>query len=316
MRIASLLPAATEILYALGAGDAVVGVTHECDFPAEARRKPSLIRPRIDAGATPAEVDSRVHELAARGESLYVVDTGLFASLAPDLIVTQDLCHVCAASPETLAAALARLPPERAPRVITFTPHTLSDVWRGIVEIGAAAGHGSEAHQLAARLEREVLAVSAAVASDPSISRPRVLCLEWFDPPYVAGHWVPEMVRLAGGADALGSEGKSSVQVTWQQILNAQPEVVVLMSCGYDLRRNREAWASTLFPPGWEHLPAVRNDRVYAVDANAYFSRPGPRLAQGVALLASLLHPQIVRFDSAPGAFAAVHWQGVAAGSL
>jgi iron complex transport system substrate-binding protein len=315
MRIASLLPAATEILYAIGAGDAVVGVTHECDFPPEARRKPSLIRPRVDPLAAPAEVDSRVHELAERGESLYVVDTDLFAAIAPDVIVTQDLCHVCAASPETLAAALARLPPDQAPRIVTFTPHTLADVWAGIVEIGAAVDHTSQARELAQRLEREV-AVIATTAASETATRPRVLCLEWFDPPYVAGHWVPEMVRLAGGVDALASEGQSSVQVSWRQILDAQPEVILLMSCGYDLRRNQEVAASIPFPGGWNDLPAVKNDRVYAVDANAYFSRPGPRLAQGVALLANLLHPQVCHFELAPDACASVRRHGVAAGAV
>lgn len=293
-----------------------MAVTHECDFPAEASGKPSLIRPRLDPLATPAEVDGRVCDLASRGESLYVVDTDLFAALAPDLIVTQDLCHVCAASPETLAVALARFPPEKKPRVITFTPHTLSDVWQGIIEIGDAVGRGPQARHLVAGLERKVSDVVSTVAGAfPAAKRPRVLCLEWFDPPYVAGHWVPEMVRLAGGVDALGCEAESSVPVSWRQIFTAQPDVILLMSCGYDLRRNQEVWSCTAVPSDWDDLPAVRNDRVYAVDANAYFSRSGPRLAEGVALLAGLLHPGIARFDSSPGAFARVPRQGAAAGS-
>ena len=308
-----MLPAATEILYAIGAGDAVVGITHECDFPQEACHKPSLIRPRIESDATPSEVDSRVRDLVERGESIYVVDSGLFVSLSPDLIITQDLCHVCAASPETLAAALARLPPERMPRVVTFTPHTLSDVWGGIVEIGVAAGHASPADELAARLASEVTAVQAAVA-DVAV-RPRVLCVEWFDPPYVAGHWVPEMVRLAGGIDVLGREGHLSVTVSWPEIFAAQPEVLVLMSCGYDLQRNLAVWASMPLPSGLADLPAVKNGRVYAVDANAYFSRPGPRLTQGVALLGHLFHPHRVRCDLPLGAFAPIRGHQVAAGS-
>jgi iron complex transport system substrate-binding protein len=321
MRIASLLPAATEILYALGAGDEIVAVTHECDFPAEATRKPSLIRPRIDPLAPPVEVDRCVSDLASRGESLYVVDTDLFATLAPDMIVTQDLCHVCAASPETLAAALARLPPGKTPRVITFTPHTLADIWQGIIDIGDAVGRGSQAREFVAQLESKVSAVQSAVAAEPpAAKRPRVLCLEWFDPPYVAGHWVPEMVRLAGGIDVLGCEAQSSIQVTWQQILKSQPDVILLMSCGYNLQRNQEAWASTSVPSGWEDLPAVKNDRVHAVDANSYFSRPGPRLAEGVNLLARLLHPSLVsgiaHFDSGSRAFARVRRQRVTASSL
>lgn len=313
MRIASLLPATTEILYAIGAGDCVAGVTHECDYPFEVRSKPALIRPRLDPAAAPAEVDGRVRELVEQGESIYVVDAELLARLAPDLIVTQDLCQVCAASPETLAAALALLPPERRPRVLTFTPHTLADVWRGIAEIGAAAERGAQGSALAARLSREVGAIAASVGN--AAARPGVLCLEWFDPPYVAGHWVPEMVRLAGGRDVLGHEGESSVRVTWQEILSAEPEVIVLMSCGYDLQRNLEVWASTTLPAGWEQLPAVKSGRVYAVDANAYFSRPGPRLVQGVALLAGLFHPEAALGNVGEILPASVRRVDVAAGS-
>ena len=314
MRIVSLLPATTEILYAIGAGDHVVGVTHECDYPLAAKSKPVLIRPRLDPAAAPAEVDGRVRELVDQGESIYVVDAKLLASLDPDLIVTQDLCQVCAASPETLAAALALLPPERRPRVLTFTPHTLADVWRGIAEIGAAAGCGSQGKALAAWISRDVEAIAAAVGN--VAVRPGVLCLEWFDPPYVAGHWVPEMARLAGARDVLGHEGESSVRVTWEQILSAGPEVIVLMSCGYDLQRNLDVWASITLPAQWEQLPAVKNGRVYAVDANAYFSRPGPRLVQGVELLAGLFHPEIGLGKAAEVSPAAVRRLGIAAAQL
>jgi iron complex transport system substrate-binding protein len=290
MRIVSLLPAATEILYAIGAGDSVVGVTHECDFPADAARKPKLIRPRVDPLASPAELDRQVREFVERGESIYAVDAELLTSLAPDLIVTQDLCHVCAASPEDLASALSRLPRERAPRVLTFTPRNLSDVWAAIREIGEAVGRASAANALASELAQSVVAIEGAMSNVST--RPRVLCMEWFDPPYCGGHWVPEMVRLAGGIDPFGRESEPSVPIPWEQIFEAQPEVVVLMSCGYDLARNVEVWKTSRQPAGWSDLPAVRNGRVYAVDANAYFSRSGPRLAEGVAVLANLLHPE------------------------
>src|SRR5580692_5533140 len=174
MRIVSLLPAATEILYAIGAGDSVVGVTHECDFPADAASKPKLIRPRVDPAAPPAELDRQVRELVERGESIYAVDAELLTSLAPDIIVTQDLCHVCAASPEDLASALSRLPRERAPRVVTFTPHTLADVWSGIREIGDAIGCGSEAQALASSLSERVAAIESAMSA--VAEKPRVLC--------------------------------------------------------------------------------------------------------------------------------------------
>jgi iron complex transport system substrate-binding protein len=290
VRIVSLLPAATEILYAIGAGDSVVGVTHECDFPLDAARKPKLIRPRVDPSAPPAELDRQVRELVERGESIYAVDADLLASLAPDIIVTQDLCHVCAASPEDLASALSRLPRERAPRVLTFTPRTLADVWAGIRKIGEAVNCASRAQALASALEQSVSAIESATAG--VAARPRVLCMEWFDPPYCGGHWVPEMVRLAGGTDLFGRVGEPSFPIAWEQILESRPEVIVLMSCGYDLARNVEVWKTARQPDGWNALPAVQNGRVYAVDANAYFSRSGPRLAEGVALLADLLHPE------------------------
>ena len=307
MRIVSLLPASTEILYAIGAGDSVVGVTHECDFPASAARKPKLIRPRVDPSAPPAELDRQVRELVERGESIYAVDAELLTNLAPDLIVTQDLCHVCAASPEDLASALSRLPRERAPRVLTFTPRTLADVWAGIREIGEAVGCASQAQALASELERSVAAIESAMAG--VAARPRVLCMEWFDPPYCGGHWVPEMVRIAGGADLFGREGEPSFPIEWEQILKSEPEVIVLMSCGYDLARNAEVWKSARQPAGWSALPAVQAGRVYAVDANAYFSRCGPRLADGVALLAKLFHPE--RAIPVPG-MEAERWRQVA----
>jgi iron complex transport system substrate-binding protein len=295
MRIVSLLPAATEILYAVGAGDAVVGVTHECDFPAEAATKPALIRPRVDPSALPAEVDRQVRELVGRRENIYALDTELLLQLQPDLIVTQDLCDVCAVSADDLAAALSRFPAGVRPRVVSFTPRTLDEVWKGVRDIGEAAERASEGRALAEWLALEVSAVRQAVGE--SAPRPKVLCLEWFDPPYMAGHWVPEMVRLAGGIDVLGREGAPSFSIQWQDAVSARAEIVILMSCGYNLERNVDVWRSTELPPGWDEVPAVRNDRVYAVDANAHFSRPGPRLSEGVALLAALLHPTRVGTD-------------------
>jgi iron complex transport system substrate-binding protein len=290
MRIVSLLPAATEILYAIGAGDCVVGVTHECDFPPEARGKPALIRPRVNPSAPQGDIDRQVRELTARGESLYAVDAEHLIALAPDLIVTQDLCHVCAASPEDLGAALARLPPHRGPRVLTLAPHSIADVCDGIRQIGAAADMLLEAQSLADGLAQ--CAADVERSAPDTGRRPGVLCLEWFAPPFVAGHWVPEMVRLAGGRDLFGSEGQPSFQVTWEQILDARPEVVVLMPCGYGVEGTLESWSATQLPPGWDDLPAVKSNHVHAVDANAYLSRPGPRLAEGLRLLQTLLHPQ------------------------
>lgn len=287
MRICSLLPSATEILYALGLGDCVVGVTHECDFPPEAAAKPALIRPRVDPKAAPAEIDRQVSELVARGESIYAVDAELLAKLAPDLIVTQDLCHVCAASPDDLATALTRLP--KMPEVLSLTPHGLADVWGDIRRIGIATDRRERAEGLAASLESEVAGIAAKAAQGGT--RPGVLCLEWLEPYYVGGHWVPEMVALAGGEDIFGRAGEPSFRVTAEQIAESDAEIVVVMPCGYGVERAAEEFRAVRCAPEWRELPAVREGRVFAVDANGYFSRPGPRLAQGVAMLARILHP-------------------------
>jgi iron complex transport system substrate-binding protein len=316
MRIVSLLPSATEILYALGVGDQVVGITHECDFPPEAASKPALMKPRVDPTAAPAEIDRQVSELVARGESIYAVDADLLESLAPDLIVTQDLCHVCAASPDDLAAALSRF--SRPPRVLTLTPHSLDDVWQDIIRAGEVTNTHPRAKALAAELKAKVQAVASRTASTaasaspqavgrnalqisasttaqaagPVATRPRVACLEWLDPFYVGGHWVPEMVKIAGGEDALGRAGHPSFQVSAEDLAQSNADMILVMLCGYDAKRNAKEFQATKIPLNWENLPAIRNRRIFAVDANSYFSRPGPRLANGVELLAYLLNPQ------------------------
>ncbi len=296
MRIVSLLPSATEILYALGLGDSVVGVTHECDFPPEASKKPPLIRPRVDPTAPPVELDRQVRELVSRGESIYAVDDVLLRSLAPDLIITQDLCHVCAASPDDLATALSRMP--FAPQVLSLQPQTLAGVWDDIRKIGEATRRLPEADRLASSVARRVAQIQAAVEAamkvtvSPATPRPRVACLEWLDPFYVGGHWVPEMVTCAGGIDLFGRTGSPSFRVAPKQVVEARPEVIVIMQCGYAVARNRDDYRRTKFPNGWSDLPAVRSGRVFAVDANSYFSRSGPRLADGVAILAHLFHPE------------------------
>jgi iron complex transport system substrate-binding protein len=294
MRICSLLPSATEILYALGLGDSVVGVTHECDFPPEASKKPALIRPRVDPHAAAGEIDRQVSELVARGESIYAVDAELLRSLEPDLIVTQDLCHVCAASPDDLATALTRL--SKNPRVLTLTPHSLADVWSDIRKAGDVTQRRREAQGLAITLEQRVAGIEAQASQ--AKRRPRALCLEWLDPYYVGGHWVPEMVTKAGGEDVLGRAGEPSFRVSGEQIAASGAEIIVVMPCGFNVERTVAEYRIANFPDGYMNLPAVRERRVFAVDANSYFSRPGPRLAEGVALLAHLFHPDL--FPAAP----------------
>jgi iron complex transport system substrate-binding protein len=299
MRICSLLPSSTEILFALGLGDSVVGVTHECDFPPEAAKKPALIRPRVDPQAQPAEVDRQVTELASRGESIYSVDADLLSSLSPDLIVTQDLCHVCAASPDDLAAALARFDKRR--KVLALTPHSLVDVWNDIRRVGEATQRRREAQGLAITLEQKVAAIDAKAAR--ATARPRVLCLEWLEPFYVGGHWVPEMVAKAGGQDVLGRAGEPSFRVTPDEVLRSNAEVIVVMPCGYNAARTVSESDFARLPESWRDFPAIRERRIFAVDANSYFSRPGPRLVDGVALLAHLFHPDLFSMDLPAGAF-------------
>jgi iron complex transport system substrate-binding protein len=295
MQICSLLPSATEILYALGLGDSVIGVTHECDFPSEAAKKPALIRPRVDVKASLAELDRQVNELISRGESIYSVDAELLQSLEPDLIVTQDLCHVCAASPEDLATALART--RKRPAVLTLTPHSLDDVWDDVRRVGRATGFEAKAEELAAALAAKVATVESRLAE--THAQPRVLCLEWLDPFFVGGHWVPEMVKKAGGEDVLGKAGEPSFRVTAQQIRDCAAECIIVMQCGYTAERNAADFRAMRIAERFSNLPAVRNGQIYSVDANAYFSRPGPRLADGVTLLAHLLHPGQIA-NSAP----------------
>jgi len=289
MQICSLLPSATEILYALGLGDSVAGVTHECDFPPEVARKPRLIHPRLSLGLTPVEMDRQVSEMITRGESIYSVDADLLARISPDLIVTQDLCHVCTASPEDLAGALIRLP--KPPKVLLLAPHTLVDVWDDIRRVGEATDRRREAQARTLAIEQRVAAIEMRIAG---AARPRVVCLEWLDPFYVGGHWVPEMVAGAGGQDVLGVAGKSSFRVTPDEIARSRADVIVVMPCGYSTDRVASEWTTFRASGGWGDLPAVRSGKIFAVDANSYFSRPGPRLADGIAILAHLLHPEIV----------------------
>ncbi len=302
MRICSFLPSATEILYALNLGESVAGITFECNHPPEAARKPVVVRTRLPHGLSAGEIDRTVNEFMSRGESLYQIDVEALRTIQPDLIVTQDLCRVCAASPGDLSSALAVLP--RAPQVLSLNPRTLGDVWKDIRAVGEAADRGAEAEALVVTLERRVGAVEQAVRSQ---SRPKALCLEWLDPPFVAGHWVPEMVERAGGTDVMGQLGEPGFRSSWEKALASQAEVVVVMPCGYDLEQTMKELKSFPFPTGWDNLPAVRQQRVFAVDPSSYFSRPGPRLATGVEILGHLFHPERVPLAAPAGAVAPLY---------
>ena len=290
MRIVSLLPSATEILFALGLEREVVGVSHECDFPPQARAKPVVIHSRLPHGAAPAEIDRLVREYVSRGESLYAVDAQRLEGLHPDLIITQDLCHVCAASPDDLATALSRF--DRRPEVLCLNPQDLGDVWRDILLVGEATCRGTQAEQLVDEIGQRQGALERQL--DSSAQRPRVAFLEWLEPIYVGGHWVPEMIRCAGGEDVLGSVGKASFRIPLQEVVEAEPEILLIAPCGYTTKQARDEYESLELPNQWNAIPAVRNDRVYALEANSYFSRPGPRLVTGVEILAKIIQPSVV----------------------
>jgi iron complex transport system substrate-binding protein len=290
MRIVSLVPNGTEILFALGAGDLVVGVSHECDYPEEARSRPILTGSALAPGMSAAEVDAAVSAQVGSGRSLYTLDEARIAELAPDVIVTQQLCPVCAVSTEQVDGAVRPL--SRCPEVVSLDPTTLGDVFADIRRLGEVTGRTAESSALLAELTRRLETVRAAVAERP---RPRVLALEWLDPPFAAGHWVPEMIDLAGGSDVVGQPGGHSERLTWERIAATDPDVIVAMPCGFDEAGAHGQIASVADRPEWRSLRAVREGHVFPVDANGCFSRPGPRLVDGVERLAAVFHELSVR---------------------
>jgi iron complex transport system substrate-binding protein len=290
MRIVSLVPSATEMLFALGLGGDVTAVTHECDHPAGARGRPKVTRDVIGPGLPPAEIDRAVRELTEQGRAIYELDEGALRRARPDLIVTQALCAVCAVSYDDVKTVADRLDP--VPEVLSLDPHTLGEVLGDVRTLAGATGSKDAGVDLvedaASRIDRVRLAVRGA---EPV----RVAALEWLDPIYVAGHWTPQMIEYAGGLDVLGMPGEHSERRTWEEVAAARPEVVIAMPCGYDAERAAEE------ARGYAgELGRLGARRVVAVDAAAYFSRPGPRLVDGLELLAHVLHPDRVP-EAPPG---------------
>ena len=278
------MPSATELLYALGLGDSVVAVTHECDHPRAAARLPHLTRSVIPEGLAAAAIDAAVRERTARGEPLYELDEPLLRALEPDLVVTQALCAVCAVSFDDVRAVAERMPSR--PGVISLDPASLGDVLDDCERLGGAAGVRERGGALAHASRERIEAVRRVVAGAPP---PRVAALEWLDPPFVGGHWVPEMIALAGGVDPLGAARERSRTASWEELERAGADVVISMPCGYDAARAAEETYEH-----WGQVASLGARRVVAVDASAYFSRPGPRLVEGVELLGHLLHPGLV----------------------
>ncbi len=287
MRIVSLLPSATETLFALGFDDEIVGVSHECDFPPKAKTKTCVVRSRLPKDLSPAETDRMVRQHVERGESIYAVDRDLLEALAPDLIITQDLCHVCAATPDELAAALAQI--SDPPEVLSLDPLDLGDVWRDILWIGETTGRRERAQAFVEKIGARLAEIDDEVAQ--VMHRPRVVLLEWLDPFYVGGHWVPEMIAHAGGINALGRAKAPSYRVTLEEIVAAAPEILFIGPCGYNAEQARKEYLSMKFPEAWQSIPAVRDGRVFALDANGVVSRPAGRLVTGIEVMAKAMHP-------------------------
>ncbi|WP_372724912.1 cobalamin-binding protein [Novipirellula sp.] len=289
MRIISLLPSATEIVCGLGLRNQLVGVTHECDYPADVAELPKVTQTLIPHDASSGEIDSLVRERLKTERALYSLDMAVVERLRPDLIVTQALCDVCAVAESEVQSAACSLP--GTPRVINLEPTSFADVMQCIRQVGEAAGCLSRAEAFIAQLQQRVDAVAARSASIKT--RPSVMLLEWIDPPFCAGHWSPELVSLAGGREAIGVAGARSVTTAWEQIVAANPEVLMIACCGFDIERTMQDVPILKSYPGWETLACVKNDRVYAVDGSAYFSRPGPRLVDSLEILANALHETV-----------------------
>lgn len=306
MRVVSLIASATEIVSALGCGEWLVGRSHECDFPPDVLRLPACSRPRIDIHGSSREIDQRVKEALAGALSIYEIDVGRLRELRPDVIVTQSHCEVCAVSLADVEAALCGLLDFR-PRIVSLAPNSLADVWSGILAVAEALGVPERGAKLldeligrldwlAADYAKKDLSTKLHDTSDPTFDGPRVVCLEWIDPLMAAGNWVPELVTIAGGVALFAEAGVHSPYFTWEQLRFADPEVIAVMPCGWDIAKARTEMAALTARPEWHSLDAVRRGKVYLTDGNQYFNRPGPRLVESAEILAEILHPQLYRF--------------------
>ena len=299
-RVVSLLPSATEILFAIGAGDRVVGVTHECDHPDAARGLPNVTSSLLPTqGVAPGDIDRHIHAARHAGSSIYRLDEAELARLEPDLIITQELCDVCAVAYSEVRRAVRRLAGDVP--VLSLEPRSMEEICLSIEEVGAFTGCVDAAARSAGAIRRRIAELGTRPRVEPP---PRVVCIEWTDPLMVGGHWVPEMVRIADGLDVLGIEGAPSRYVSWDDLVDAQPEVMILMPCGYDLTRTLELVPEVASRPGFDDLPCARSGRVLAVDGSAYFSRPGPRIVHGLEMLAAAIHAE----PAGPAPCGAAYW--------
>ncbi len=299
IRIVSLLPSATEMICALGLGPQLLGITHCCDYPPEIKGKPLVVHGSLPVETLSlSEVDQAVTSQLKQGKSLYTLDEALIAKIGPTLLVTQDLCQVCAPAGREVHRALDFLTP--TPQVLWISPHSIAEIQATLRELGEATGREKEAEALVNEGSARLQAVEKRVK--PARTRPRIFCAEWVDPLYCSGHWVPEMVEIAGGTDVLGRKGADSVRVPWASLVEAAPDLIVVMSCGFDLASTAQHARWLLGQPRASEIPAIRHNQVYAVDAG-YFSRPGPRVIDGTELIAHLTHPELSPWEGTPDAF-------------
>ncbi|PYI64646.1 MAG: cobalamin-binding protein [Verrucomicrobia bacterium] len=288
-RIVSLLPAATEIAATLGLMDQVIGVSHECDFPAEANRRPRVTRcPVHNAGLTSREMDEWVRRALRENGTIYSIDEPLLRSLRPDVILTQKLCDVCAVGYDTVARLAETL--SGPPQVVNLEPSSLSDIFGDIQRVAKVCDVSDRANEVITQLSDRIEAVRS--RANRIAHRPRCFLMEWVDPPFCSGHWGPELVEIAGGYDPLGRKQQPSVQIEWQQVPDARPEFIVLALCGYGINRARSDYEILRRFPDFDSLPAARQGQIYLVDASAYFARPGPRIVDSAEILAGILHPE------------------------
>lgn len=311
MRIVSLLPSATEIVFALGEGSLLVGVTHECDYPSATSRIPKVTRSCVPSGVSSREIDSAVSNTLDSSGTLYELDLPLLEDLRPDLILTQRLCDVCAVSYDRVQEAAKGL--KSRPLVLNLEPHSLGDILDNIVLVGKTVGREVAAGDLRDNLLRRIDAVRR--RTETLRDRPRVFMMEWVDPPYCGGHWTKELVEIAGGRDDLAVLHRPSSRIEWSRVLDFAPEIVVLTCCGFDLDRCRREAEVLMEFEGACDLPATKAGHIYATDGSAYFSRPGPRIVESLEILAHLIHPQLFAASSLTGAFAPIELQGVGIGN-
>lgn len=287
-RIVSLLPSSTEMVCALGMGGRLVGVSHECDYPAEVVGLPTLTEPKLDPSGTSRAIDDRVRQLVQDGLSVYRLKTDILRDLKPDLIVTQDQCEVCAVSVSEVERAVQSLLASDV-ALVSLSPQRLGDIWYDMQSLARALGQDDQAEDLLRTLKKRVWKVEQRTRH---LERPRVACVEWLDPLMASANWVPEMVEIAGGTYDLAAAGDHSPTLSWDRLLEAQPEVIVIMPCGFPIAQSQAELPTLTAHPDWQKLPAVQAGRVYVVDGNAYFNRPGPRIVESIELLAEMLHPQ------------------------